>query len=113
MPERIFLGVGTGENLNEHILGDRWPAPDERLEMLEEAVELMRELWKGEKTTFRGKHYTVEGARIYTVPDEPPKIAAQPTLSRTPNAQSPPATVHAEPEDILPTFPSPTLGMFP
>jgi len=75
MPGRFFLGVGTGENLNEHILGDRWPAPDERLEMLEEAIELMRELWKGEKTTFRGKHYTVEGARIYTLPDEPPPIA--------------------------------------
>ena len=52
----------NGENLNEHILGDRWPAPDERLEMLEESIEVMRELWKGEKTTFRGKHYTVEGA---------------------------------------------------
>ena len=75
MPGRFFLGVGTGENLNEHILGDRWPAPDERLEMLEEAIELMRELWQGEKTTFRGKHYTVEGARIYTLPDEPPPIA--------------------------------------
>ena len=70
MPGRFFLGVGTGENLNEHVLGDRWPFPDERLEMLEEAVELIRELWKGKKTTFRGKHYTVEGARIYTVPDE-------------------------------------------
>ena len=75
MPGRFFLGVGTGENLNEHILGDRWPFPDERLEMLEEAIELMRELWKGEKTTFRGKHYTVEGARIYSLPDEPPPIA--------------------------------------
>ena len=60
MPGRFFLGVGTGENLNEHILGDRWPAPDERLEMLEESIEVMRELWKGEKTTFRGRHYTVE-----------------------------------------------------
>jgi G6PDH family F420-dependent oxidoreductase len=75
MPGRFFLGVGTGENLNEHILGDRWPFPDERLEMLEESIELMRELWKGEKTTFRGKHYTVEGARIYSLPDEPPPIA--------------------------------------
>ena len=75
MPGRFFLGVGTGENLNEHILGDRWPFPDERLEMLEESIELMRELWKGEKTTFRGKHYTVEDARIYSLPDEPPPIA--------------------------------------
>jgi coenzyme F420-dependent glucose-6-phosphate dehydrogenase len=65
---RFFLGVGTGENLNEHILGDRWPPPDLRLEMLEEAVDVMRELWKGELTTRRGKHYTVERARIYTLP---------------------------------------------
>ena len=75
MPGRFFLGIGTGENLNEHILGDHWPAPDERLEMLEESVAVMRQLWEGGKQTFRGKHYTVEGARIYTLPDEPPPIA--------------------------------------
>ena len=67
---RFFLGVGTGENLNEHILGDRWPPPDLRLEMLEEAVEVMRELWEGELTTRRGRHYTIERARIYTLPDD-------------------------------------------
>ena len=75
MSGRFFLGVGTGENLNEHVLGDRWPAPDERLEMLEEAIRLMRKLWEGETTTFRGKHYTVENLRIYSLPDEPPDIA--------------------------------------
>ncbi|MEJ7568081.1 MAG: TIGR03557 family F420-dependent LLM class oxidoreductase, partial [Gaiellaceae bacterium] len=42
MPGRFFLGLGTGENLNEHVLGDRWPAPDERLELLEEAIEVIR-----------------------------------------------------------------------
>jgi coenzyme F420-dependent glucose-6-phosphate dehydrogenase len=42
MPGRFFLGVGTGENLNEHVLGDRWPAVDERLDMLEEAIETIR-----------------------------------------------------------------------
>ena len=47
MPGRFFLGVGTGENLNEHILGDRWPEPDVRREMLEEAIEVMRLLWQG------------------------------------------------------------------
>src|SRR5215212_7058455 len=47
MPGRFFLGVGTGENLNEHITGDRWPPHDERLEMLEEAIEVMRLLWQG------------------------------------------------------------------
>src|SRR3954452_11889266 len=66
---RFFLGVGTGENLNEHILGDRWPLPDERLEMLEEAVEVMRLLWQGGEQTHRGKHYTVDHARVYDIPD--------------------------------------------
>ena len=71
MPGRFFLGVGTGENLNEHILGDRWPSASERLEMLEEAVALMRELWKGELTSFEGDYYFVQDARIYTLPEEP------------------------------------------
>lgn len=70
----FFLGVGTGENLNEHILGDRWPAADERLEMLEEAIEVMRLLWQGGSASHRGLHYRVENARIYSLPDEPPPI---------------------------------------
>ena len=74
MPGRFFLGVGTGENLNEHVLGDRWPPADLRRDMLEEAVALMRELWHGELTTHRGPHYTVEGARLYTVPEEPIEV---------------------------------------
>jgi G6PDH family F420-dependent oxidoreductase len=75
MPGRFFLGVGTGENLNEHVLGAKWPAPDERLEMLEEAVEVMRLLWQGDYQTHRGKHYTVENLRIFDLPDEPVEIA--------------------------------------
>ena len=74
MPGRFFLGVGTGENLNEHIFGDRWPPAAERQRMLEEAVACIRELWKGEETSFRGDYYTVENARIYTMPEEPPPI---------------------------------------
>jgi coenzyme F420-dependent glucose-6-phosphate dehydrogenase len=70
-PGRFFLGVGTGENLNEHVTGVGWPAPDERVAMLEEAIEAMRELWQGEYTTFRGDWYEVDGARIYTLPEEP------------------------------------------
>jgi G6PDH family F420-dependent oxidoreductase len=70
MPGRFFLGVGTGENLNEHVLGDRWPLPDERLEMLEEAVEVMRLLWQGGEQTHRGRRYTVDHARVYTLPDK-------------------------------------------
>jgi G6PDH family F420-dependent oxidoreductase len=75
MPGRFFLGVGTGENLNEHVLGERWPNPEERLEMLEEAVELIRRLWTGELVSHRGRHYTVSQARLYSTPDEPPAIA--------------------------------------
>ena len=63
-----------GEDLNEHILAQRWPAADTRREMLEEAVTLMRELWRGELTTFRGGYFDVENARIYTLPDEQPEV---------------------------------------
>ena len=75
MPGRFFLGVGSGENLNEHILGDYWPAADERQEMLEEAIEVMRLLWQGGYQTHRSKHYRVDNARIYTLPEELPPIA--------------------------------------
>ncbi len=74
LPGRFFLGVGTGENLNEHVLGQRWPPAELRREMLEEAVALIRELWLGELTSHRGTHYTVENARLYTLADEPPDI---------------------------------------
>ncbi|MDX6480996.1 MAG: hypothetical protein QOG85_1506 [Gaiellaceae bacterium] len=74
MPGRFALGVGTGENLNEHVTGARWPLAWERLEMLEEAVEVIRKLWTGEEVTHRGDHYTVQEARLYTVPDEAPEI---------------------------------------
>jgi G6PDH family F420-dependent oxidoreductase len=71
---RFVLGVGTGEALNEHILGDPWPSVDVRLEMLEEAVALIRRLWEGGFVTDYGKHYTVDHARIYTLPEEPPPV---------------------------------------
>ncbi|HEU5362525.1 MAG TPA: TIGR03557 family F420-dependent LLM class oxidoreductase [Gaiellaceae bacterium] len=74
MEGRFFLGVGTGENLNEHVLGGRWPRPDERLEMLEEAVEIIRRLLGGDYETFRGKHYTVEQVKLYDAPGSPPPI---------------------------------------
>jgi coenzyme F420-dependent glucose-6-phosphate dehydrogenase len=74
MPGRFFLGVGTGENLNEHILGDGWPAHDMREAMLEEAVEIIRTLWQGDTLTYRGEYYTVENARIYTLPEQLPPI---------------------------------------
>ena len=71
---RFALGVGTGENLNEHILGAPWPSTDVRLEMLEEAVEVMRLLWEGGQKSHHGKHYMVENAQIWTLPEEPPPI---------------------------------------
>ena len=74
MDGRFLLGVGTGENLNEHVLGDKWPRADVRLEMLDEAIDVIRALFGGEYETFRGKHYTVEQARLYDAPKEPPPI---------------------------------------
>src|ERR671910_3223423 len=65
MEGRFFLGLGTGENLNEHVVGEGWPAPDERLSMLEEAIEVIRLLWEGGYQTYRGEYFEVEQARIY------------------------------------------------
>lgn len=65
---RFRLGVGTGERLNEHILGQHWPPAGVRQDMLEEAIELMRALWSGELVTHHGEHFTTENARIYTTP---------------------------------------------
>ncbi|HEX2312654.1 MAG TPA: LLM class F420-dependent oxidoreductase [Thermomonospora sp.] len=71
---RFRLGLGSGEALNEHITGARWPGAAERLEMLEEAIEVIRKLFTGRQVTHHGKHYTVETARLYTLPDPPPPI---------------------------------------
>src|SRR3954453_12407591 len=71
---RFNLGVGTGEALNEHVLGTHWPEADVRLEMLEEAVAVIRTLWEGGQRSHRGRHYTAENARIYDLPDTPPPI---------------------------------------
>jgi coenzyme F420-dependent glucose-6-phosphate dehydrogenase len=71
---RFTWGVGTGENLNEHIVGQGWPTADIRLEMLVEAVEIIRELWKGESYSHWGTYYLVEDARIFDLPDQLPPI---------------------------------------
>jgi G6PDH family F420-dependent oxidoreductase len=68
------LGLGSGEALNEHIFGDRWPEADERLEMLEEAVEVIRSLWEGGVKSHRGRHYRLEHCRVYDLPEHPPPI---------------------------------------
>ena len=74
MPGRFFLGLGTGENLNEHIFGDLWPRIEVRQEMLAEAVQVIRELWKGEEYSHHGTYYTVRDARLYTLPEVLPPI---------------------------------------
>jgi G6PDH family F420-dependent oxidoreductase len=75
---RFVLGVGSGEALNEHVLGDNWPSAGQRLAMLEEAVEIIRLLHsagaRGESVSHHGDHYDVQDARLYTVPAEPVPI---------------------------------------
>lgn len=71
---RFVLGLGSGEALNEHIVGQRWPGAAERLDMLEEAVGLIRELFTGRQVNHRGKYYTAETARLYSLPANPPPI---------------------------------------
>jgi G6PDH family F420-dependent oxidoreductase len=75
LPNRFTLGVGTGENLNEHVTGTAWPESGERLDMLEEAIALIRRLWTGEVVTERTPHYTIDRARLYTIPETSPPIA--------------------------------------
>jgi G6PDH family F420-dependent oxidoreductase len=73
-PGGFRLGVGSGEALNEHVTGARWPAAYLRLEMLEEAVDVMRRLFAGERVYHRGRHYVVEDAELFTRPETPPEI---------------------------------------
>lgn len=66
---RFTLGLGSGENLNEHVVGEGWPAVDVRQDMLVEAVQIIRALHTGELTTFDGEHFRVDSARVWDVPD--------------------------------------------
>jgi G6PDH family F420-dependent oxidoreductase len=74
MEGRFFLGLGTGENLNEHVTGEKWPETEVRQERLEEAVEVIRLLWQGGNQSHRGRHFRVENARIYSLPKPPPRL---------------------------------------
>jgi coenzyme F420-dependent glucose-6-phosphate dehydrogenase len=74
MPGRFFLGIGTGENLNEHITGGFWPPPEMRQDMLEEAVDVLRLLHRGGERSHHGKFFQVHDARIYNLPDALPPI---------------------------------------
>lgn len=71
---RFVLGVGTGEALNEHIFGDRWPPAKVRQDMLAEAIGIIRELHQGERVFHHGQHYTVEDAQLFTLPEQPVPI---------------------------------------
>jgi coenzyme F420-dependent glucose-6-phosphate dehydrogenase len=107
MPGRFLLGVGSGENLNEHILGDRWPPTSVRLEMLEEAIEVIRLLWEGGNKSHHGKHYIVENARIYDLPDERPPIAiaaAGPKAARLAGRMGDALVSTAPDEEVITTF---------
>ena len=96
MPGRFFLGVGTGENLNEHILGDRWPEGSVRVEMLAEAIEVIRLLWQGYQS-HHGRYYTVEEARLYTLPDEPPDLMVAAGKAEAAKLAGGPATASSAP----------------
>ena len=74
MPGRFFLGLGTGENLNEHVTGERWPSASELRELLREAVKVIRELWGGGLVEHRGPRFEVVDAQLFTLPDRPPPI---------------------------------------
>ena len=71
---RFRLGLGSGENLNEHIVGAGWPSADVRQQMLVEAVQVIRGLFEGGYVNHRGKHLQVESARLWDVPEQPPPI---------------------------------------
>jgi G6PDH family F420-dependent oxidoreductase len=86
MPGRFFLGVGSGENLNEHITAFRWPEPPVRLEMLREAVKIIRTLWRGGFQSYRGRYFTVENARVYNLPETPTPICVAAVTCLMPGA---------------------------
>jgi coenzyme F420-dependent glucose-6-phosphate dehydrogenase len=73
-PGRFYLGLGAGEALNEHVVGQYWPEPVTRLEMLAEAIEIIRKLFSGKTVKHRGQYFNLESARLYTMPDQPPPI---------------------------------------
>jgi G6PDH family F420-dependent oxidoreductase len=71
---RFRFGIGSGELLNEHVVGLRWPSARVRLEMLEEAMAVIRQLWDGRTVDHHGRYYTVENARLWSLPEVPPQV---------------------------------------
>src|SRR5436190_929755 len=73
-PGRFYLGLGAGEALNEHITGAYWPEAVTRLDVLSEAIEVIRKLFTGKVVKHKGTYFTLESARLYTMPETPPPI---------------------------------------
>src|SRR5260221_1616324 len=73
-PGRCYLGVGAGEALNEHVVGDYWPEASVRLDRLAEAIDIIQRLFTGRVVKHQGAHFRLESARLYTLPDVPPPI---------------------------------------
>jgi G6PDH family F420-dependent oxidoreductase len=72
---RFTMGVGSGERLNEHIIGEGWPGVPERHARLREAIRVIRQLWEGGNQTFTGEYYRLDAARVYDLPETLPDIA--------------------------------------
>lgn len=100
---RFSLGVGSGENLNEHVVGRGWPPADIRLDMLREAIEIFHLLWDGGTQSYRGRHFRVDDARLYTLPAAPPQIcvAVSGGLSVSLAAEHADGIIAVEPEGEL------------
>lgn len=100
---RFSLGLGSGENLNEHVVGQGWPPADVRLEMLEEAIDIIRLLWGGGTQSYRGRHLRVDDARLFTLPESPPQLSVAVSAQRS-------VTLAAERGDgIVAVEPDPSL----
>ncbi|KUG21187.1 MAG: TIGR03557 family F420-dependent LLM class oxidoreductase [Methanomicrobiaceae archaeon] len=109
MPGRFELGLGTGEDLNEHITGGLWPASEPvRLDMLREAVRIIRTLWSGGMKDYYGTYYTVDNAELFELPEQLPeiRIAAQGAMAAGVAGEIGDALIHFEdkPEEVIQTF---------
>jgi G6PDH family F420-dependent oxidoreductase len=72
---RFTLGLGSGENLNEHVVGSGWPSPQQRQDMLFEAIDVIQKLWEGDEVSLEGEFYSIDRAKLWDVPAKPPLIA--------------------------------------
>jgi G6PDH family F420-dependent oxidoreductase len=104
---RFTLGLGAGENLNEHVIARGWPPVNVRHEMLSEAVDIIRALFGGDYVNYTGRHFRVDSANLWDLPDPPPRIAlaASGTQSGELAAQVADALIAVEPSaELVGTF---------